>query len=162
MTKNDALHFFEYRNGILYWKETTNPKKISVGDKAGTINKIGRTKIQLNKKIYFAHRLIFLMHFGYMPKVVDHIDGNVSNDRIENLRDATVSQNQYNAIKRVDNKSGSKNVCWHKRSKKWGVSISVNGSIKHIGYFQDYELAELVSQEARNKFHGTFACHGFR
>ena len=59
-----------------------------------------------------------------------------------------------------NNTSGVKGVSWHKRSKKWVVSIGVNWKRKALGYFDDLDLAELVSIEARNKYHGEFANHG--
>jgi len=65
--------------------------------------------------------LIFLYHHGYLPKFVDHIDGNKKNNRIENLREATKSQNAMNQKVSTRNTSGIKGVMWHKRDKKWFV-----------------------------------------
>ena len=100
------------------------------------------------------------MFHGYLPKCVDHIDRDQTNDRIENLRAATVAENQRNVALRKDNSSGVKNVCWNKRSKKWGVQLSFNGKIRHFGHYDNLELAELVALEARAKFHGKFAYLG--
>lgn len=102
------------------------------------------------------------MFSGSMCKLLDHINGVLTDNRIENLRPATVVQNQRNAIKRKDNTSGVKNVSWHKGAKKWGVQMCVNKRIKHLGYYADLELAELVAKEARAKFHLDFACDGNR
>ena len=150
-------HLFEYRDGVLYWKNPTNPAKTPRGSIAGYVGKRGYTHIQYARKIYKAHRLIFLMFRGYMANIIDHIDGNTSNNRPENLRAATHLGNAQNAKKRKDNTSGVKNVCWHKRLNKWGVALSVNNKIRHFGYFEDLELAALVASEARDKYHGEFA-----
>lgn len=159
MTRDEALKVFEYRDGRLYWREPTNPKRTPVGSVAGTIGKLGYIHIQYQRRIYKAHRLVYLMFNGHMPKMLDHIDGDRLNNRIENLRLATPLQNAQNARKRTDNTSGVKNVSYHKRIKKWSVSLSVNRKIRHFGYFDDLELAELVALSAREKYHGAFARH---
>jgi hypothetical protein len=56
-----------------------------------------------------------------------------------------------------NNTSGVKGVSWDKIHNKWSVYVGVNRKIKQIGYFEDLEFAELVSQEARLKYHGAFA-----
>ena len=158
ITKELLNKIFQYKDGELYWKEKTSPySHIKIGDKAGCVNKEGYVVICVNKKIHKAHRLIFLMHHGYLPKEIDHKDTNPLNNRIENLREATTSQNGYNKNIQKNNKSGSKNVSWSKVANKWAVQIKVNGNLKHIGYFEDLELADLVAQEARDLYHGEFA-----
>jgi hypothetical protein len=97
------------------------------------------------------------MFNGYVADIIDHIDGNTSNNRPENLRAATHLGNARNAKKRKDNKSGHKNVFWNKSANKWAVSLSVNNKLRHFGYFEDLELAAFVASEARDKYHGEFA-----
>lgn len=98
-----------------------------------------------------------MMHHGYMPEFVDHADKNPLNNSLDNLRPATRAQNNSNVGIRKDNTSGAKGVCWHRG--KWEVRVSVDGKRKHIGSYDDFELAELVSIMAREKYHGNFACH---
>ena len=92
-----------------------------------------------------------------MPKIVDHIDGNKLNNKIDNLRVANNTQNQQNAKINIKNTSGYKNVSLCPQTKKWAVKISVDGLRKTIGRFDDVELADLVAQEARKKYHKEFA-----
>ena len=99
------------------------------------------------------------MFHGWMPTQVDHKDNNPSNNRIENLRSVTLSENSYNAKKRADNKSGVKGVYWHKEGKKWSVQVAVNKKRKFFGLFDNLELADLVAQKARNMYHGPYARH---
>jgi hypothetical protein len=91
--------------------------------------------------------------------MVDHIDGNPSNNRIENLRGATNAQNLQNAKIHQNNTSGIKNVHFDKQKNRWNVQLRIDKKIKHFGLYKDLELAELVATEARNKYHGDFARH---
>jgi hypothetical protein len=144
---------FDYRDGHLYWKNST--RNGWNGKKAGTLTKKGYWNININNNQYKAHRLIFMLHHGYLPKLLDHADGNKLNNKIENLRAISHRQNLYNRGANKNSKSGVKNVSWCKKDKKWVVQI--NG--KHIGQYIDLELAMLVAQEARDKYHGAFAKH---
>jgi hypothetical protein len=128
--------------------------------KVGHANQDGYVYIGYNRRYLSAHRVVFLLNNGYLPEIVDHADGNPSNNAISNLRAATKSTNAMNKPVRADSKSGIKNVTWYKRARKWVVSLSINKKRKTIGYFADIELAELVATEARNKYHGVFANHG--
>jgi len=155
----EFLHqLFEYKDGVLYWKIKWSDKVV-VGNPVGHI-KNGYLGTKINKIDYRNHRLIFMMHHGYMPKIIDHIDGNPLNNKIENLREATSSQNGYNKKISKANTSGKKGVCWKKDKSKYKVELTINSKPTFLGYYKDYELACLVADEARNKYHGEFANHG--
>jgi len=151
MTKQQLLELFDYKDGSLYWKQPR--QHIQVGDKAGYDNGNGYIKISINGKLYFAHRLIFLMHHGYLPKLIDHINGNPSDNNIQNLREANKSKNAINSKLSVKNTSGSKNVYWNKSRNKWTVYMSLNQKQKFFGSFDDIDLAKLVANEARSKYY---------
>lgn len=142
---------FDYKNGNLYKKGGLKPLLASID---------GYRVVRIGTKMCKMHRIIFMMHHGYMPKIVDHIDGNTFNNKITNLREATQTENAQNRKIDKTNKSGFKNVNWHKKSQKWVVQISSFNKKIHVGLFDDVELADLVAQEARNKFHKSFANHG--
>ena len=110
-----------------------------------------------NNKNYLNHRIIFVMFNGYLPEFLDHIDGNSLNNKIENLREATQQQNCINRKHHSNSKSPYKNVYWNKAAKKWQVYCRIDGHLKYFGIFEDLELADLVAQEARAKYHGEFA-----
>lgn len=159
MITKDYLHtLFEYKDGNLYWKERRGGKVVE-GSKAGSYNPSGYFNVEINYVKYRLHRIIFMWHNGYLPKEVDHINGNKLDNRIENLRASTKSQNLRNSGIRKTNTSGYKNVHWRKDLKKWAVHLRAFGKSKHIGFFEDLELAGLVAEEARNKYHGEFAKH---
>jgi hypothetical protein len=154
----EYLHtVFTYKNGHLYWKKTGTG---IVKEQAGWQDKLGYWNLGLNKKTYKIHRLIYLMHHGFMPKCIDHIDNNALNNAIENLREATLSENQFNSKTHKNSTTKIKNVTYLQESGKYRVTLALNKSKKHFGYYDDLELAELVAIEARDKYHGRFARHG--
>lgn len=154
---------FEYRDGALFWKQ--KPHKYSmnvVGRRAGTAATAGYWRVKLDGATYFEHRLIYALHNdGKCPEVIDHIDGNKENNRVENLRAATISQNAHNAKLQARNTSGAKNVSWVKSKNRWRVFVTVNGKRKFWS-FADFELAELFAVEARSLFFGEYANHGLK
>ena len=161
LTQADVKELFDYRDGVLFWK--IKPAKcIQIGDIAGGTNGKRQPyyRVRVKKERYFVHKIVYLFHYGYMPEFVDHIDRNIQNNKIENLRPVTQSQNQMNRDVLSNSKTGIKNVFWHKNRKKWMVSISVNKLRKTIGYFKDIELAELVALESANKYHQQYSYKG--
>lgn len=160
ITQSQVAECFEYRDGTLYWRGVTHPNKQYLADKpAGSIHKTGYRHVTWMGKVHKVHRLIFLMHHGYLPPEVDHINGDRADNRIENLRAANRSENQCNRPALASNTSGYPGVSWHKKSKAWMVRVMKNGKTVVQEYFKDLELAGLVAQEARAKFHGQFARH---
>ncbi len=156
-TQEQVKSLFNYKDGDLYWKKSLTKNHFELNKKAGSLRGNKYLRVFINKKSYANHRIIFLYHYGYLPKFIDHIDNNKLNNKIENLREATVQQNNCNTKLRKDNTSGIKGV--HKVQKKWLVRVQINNKRKIIGRFDDLELAELVAIEARNKYHKEFARH---
>jgi hypothetical protein len=159
ITQDLIKELFEYKDGQLYWKNPTSSRCKS-GQVAGAIGKRGYWRVGVNYKHYTTHRIVFLLFHGYLPKLIDHIDGNCLNNKIENLREATTSENLRNSKLSAKNTSGTKGVTWDKQTKSWSVGIMVNYKQIRIGRFKDLELAQLVAQEARNKYHKEFANYG--
>ena len=151
-----ALYHFDYKDGQLYWKNRTSNRN-KLGAKAGSPDKHGYVNICFNYKKHKMHRIIYLMHYGYLPKEIDHIDGNPQNNAIENLREANRSQQLCNTKLRKNNSSGIKGVCWDKSKQKWLVRVNKDSKNVYMARFDDLELAELVAIEARAKFHGEYA-----
>jgi hypothetical protein len=97
-----------------------------------------------DRKLYLAHRLIFLYHFGYMPEhEVDHIDRSRANNRIENLREVSHTCNLRNSTQRSQTSSGVKGLSFHKPTQKWQANIVVNGASRYLGLYSDF--AEAVA-----------------
>lgn len=158
ITQQMIADCFEYKDGLLYWKGISHPNKQYLLKKpAGSIHKTGYRHITWLGKPQKAHRLIFMLHHGYMPPEVDHINGNRADNRIENLRAANRSENQCNRNILASNTSGHPGVSWHKKSKAWVVRVMKNGKSMMLGYFKDLELAGLVAAESRSLYHGKYA-----
>ena len=157
LTQQEALDLFEYKDGALY------RKKGGAGFNAGLAGGVGAQGyfyLRVKGKKHKLHRVIYLMFHGVLPVQIDHIDGDPANNRIENLRAATNAQNCRNRKTKKTNTSGVKNVSWHKPLNKWRVQIGVDNKIRHIGYFEDLDLAAFVASEHRDYYHGEFARHG--
>lgn len=157
ITQQLIKDLFDYRDGELYWKISVS--NVKIGAKAGSLN-CGYLQTRIKRKAYRNHRIIFLYHHGYLPQFIDHIDGNKLNNSINNLREATLAQNNYNAKKPVSNTSGFKNISWCKNSKKWKVYLHFNNKSKHFGYYHDIDVAKFIAETMRYKYHGQFANHG--
>lgn len=147
---------FYYKDGNIYRKKSTQ-KNVLVGAKVGTVNTLGYLVVSIKNKTYLVHRLIYWMNYGYLPKYIDHIDGDQLNNSIENLREATNQENLFNQKLRSSSTSGIKNVRWDKRLKKWCVGFTVNYKNKHIGVYSSLDKAIQVAEETRAKLHREFA-----
>jgi hypothetical protein len=152
ITQAELKNLVDYVDGKLIAK--TNSKQRKVGTVLGTLTPKGYLLASVQGRLQRVHRLVFLYHHGYMPIQVDHIDGNRINNKIENLREATSSQNNQN--RKATSSSGIKGVVWHKQSKKWVASICVNRKSVHLGSFLSIEEAALVANKARQSAHGEF------
>ena len=158
LTQDQVKSLFDYKDGNLYWKnKTTNLSRVKINAIAGSTGKKGYLQIGINQKLYLAHRVIFLMHHGYMPDFVDHIDGNKENNFIENLREASRGQNRMNSKLQLNNKSTIKNVNWHKKQNKWVVQLGVEGKKLYFGAYFDLNVAKFVAETMRHKYHKQFA-----
>jgi hypothetical protein len=157
ITQEELKELFEYKDGQLLAKVKYYPNT-RIGVPIGGVNSLGYMQTSIHNKKYYLHRLIFLYHYGYFPESVDHIDHDRTNNRIENLRAATLQENNCNLGMRATNKSGVKNVHWNKTNKNWNVTLRHKNKSMYFGSFDDLELAELVACEARAKYHGRFAC----
>lgn len=162
MITQELLHkLFDYREDGNLIRKVRVANRIKIGDVAGWLHPSGYFRVSVEKRDYAVHRLIFLYHHGYLTPgmEIDHIDGNPSNNRIENLREVTRTQNALNSKISSTNTSGVKGVIWLKKAGKWAAYIYVLGKQKSIGRYNTLEEAEAVVREAREKYHGEYARH---
>jgi hypothetical protein len=158
ITQDKLKEYFNYNDGQLIWKKQPSTH-IKVGDIAGNTNNRGYIQIKFLCNRFYAHRLIFFMFNGYFPQEVDHIDGNKTNNKIENLRQATPAQNRQNRGISKNNTSGIKGVSWSKKENKWIAQCQVNKKNHFLGRYNDIELAKKAVQQFRNQHHREYARH---
>lgn len=159
ITKEEALRYLDYapETGVFRWRIRSGPRG-NPGSVAGNWKASGYVEIRLRGKIYKAHRLAWLCAYGAWPDLpVDHINQNKSDNRIANLRLATVGQNCCNKGARRDSKSGVKGVCWYKKLGRWVAQIEHRGEPYHLGYFHSIDEAAAAYAEAAKRLHGEFA-----
>lgn len=121
----------------------------------------GYITISVDGKSYQAHRLAWLYMYGVLPdEEIDHIDGDRSNNAINNLRLATRCENMWNTQSHRNNRSGIKGVSWDKARNMWVGRIKAEGKVAFNAYFKTIEEAESAMAEARDRIHKEFANNG--
>lgn len=147
------LHeYFDYNGRDLIWRITrpyANPG-CGAGTIAGGVNSIGYRRITLFNKQYLAHRLIWLYVHGKWPDgMLDHINRDKLDNRIENLREADMALNVRNRDA-YPSKLGVKGV--YPRGNKFRASIQVNGKQHHLGMFDTIPEAKAARKEAEARY----------
>jgi len=150
---------FEYRDGDLYWKKILS-NRVPKGSKVSGVNSLGYLRVRIDGECYMAHKVVWLYHYGYLPEMLDHIDGDPGNNRIENLRLCTKTTNGYNAKLSKRNSTGLKGLTWNKVNKNWRCGFHANGERVEVGSFMDKDEAIKALVKARGVHHGEFMNHG--
>ena len=120
-------------------------RKAKPQEAIGTINKSGYVVFRVKDKLLYAHRVAFFLVHGFLPKMVDHINRNRSDNRSANLREANAKLNAEN--------SKGYGVTKPKHTKKWASSITNNRKRIHLGYFDSAEEANKAYLLAKQKYH---------
>lgn len=119
---------------------------------AGTFDRsTGYLCFQLSGRRVLAHRVAWALHNGDWPNVVDHINGDRSDNRIANLAAGSQSDNMKNLRRYVRNKSGATGVTWDAERGKWFASIRANGKTKGLGRWLVFEDAVAARQKAEEE-----------
>ena len=122
--------------------------------------KEGYRQIHIDGKNYYAHRLAWLYVYGTMPsQMIDHIDGDKKNNKIENLRHVSDFENARNSAKKKGSASKYRGVCWSHGS--WVACIRVNGKLKTIVRSKREEHAAMMYDIASLQYHGEFGRRNF-
>jgi len=152
ITKERLHELFIYDSGKLI-------RKISVkgswkGTEIGTTKPNGYKVAVVDTKMYRIHHLIWVYHHGYKVPLIDHINRNPSDNRIENLRPCTRGQNQGNSTAR---KGKYKGVTFCKQTQRWRAQISIKHKGIHLGRYDNPEDAASAYNTAAKEYFGEFA-----
>lgn len=143
--------------GVFTWR-VRRGGNAKAGGKAGYCHPRGYWCIEINDKLYRAHRLAWLYTTGSWPEgEIDHANMDKSDNRWENIRDASRSQNNANTPLRTDNTSGFKGVHFCKRPRRWQAKVTVNRKQIFLGYYDTREEAHAVYAAAAKHYFGEFA-----
>lgn len=129
---------------------------MKAGSAAGTITRSGYVQIHCMGKLYFAHRLAWLFVYGIWPYgVVDHIDGDGTNNRIDNLRDVSRAVNQQNQRRahRSNKSSGLMGAHFDARTRRWMAKISHENRTVNLGRYDTAEDAHAAYLKAKRAIH---------
>lgn len=138
--------------GIMKWTQSNgcNARRLKRGY-AGSTLPTGYKQIKLQGKFYYVHRLAFLYMHGYMPRVVDHINGEVADNRWINLRPVSHIQNLWNSVSSHSN-AGYRGVS--KSGKSYRARIGCNNAVLHLGTFTSPEEAAAAYQRKAKELYG--------
>ena len=131
ITKEMLLEVLDYRDGMLFWKKSL-AHWVKPGTPAGGFRRDGYHSIGLWGKPRLSHRIIWKMFHGEVPDLIDHIDRNPSNNRIENLRASDKVKNSYNSGLPRNNKTGFRGVS--RAGATWVAAAWVDGKYLRRGF----------------------------
>lgn len=147
---------YDPESGSLFWeaKGKGRIKKKPAGTKLST----GYIGVVVGPKRYLAHRLCWALFHGEWPSdQIDHINGDKTDNRIANLREATNSQNGKNLNLSSRNTSGVSGVHFDTWAGRWKAAIKVGGKNINLGRWRDKESAVAARKRAEEQYFGKWA-----
>lgn len=167
----DECFIYDPDTGDLTWKERPAEHFPSesvcrgantrcAGKLAGTFDKRGYRQVHVNRKLIFAHRIIWAMTHRRWPKrQIDHINGRPGDNRLCNLRVVTNQENQRNRKLPDNNSTGAVGVTVHTQTGAYVARIKVDRKTHHLGAFETFSEA-CAARKAAEKILGFHKNHG--
>lgn len=147
---------YNAKTGLLWWRKPRQGRRPNAP--AGRRRDNRHVTVSLDRKAYQVPHIIWLLKTGKWPsKQIDHKNTVRWDNRWNNLREATGTQNHANSSRRRDNTSGFKGVSWHAPRKKWRARVMVERKEIHLGLFNSKRLACAAYIKAAKKHFGEFA-----
>lgn len=156
MTKRELRKFFDYRQdgALIRILAYTNAPMGQVV--RGSLDRSGYRIICFKGIRTTFSRAVYSWHHGVIRGQVDHIDGNPDNNRIENLRDLSPSQNCQAHHKKTRAASGIRGLYWIQRDRCWAGMVCAGG-VKRKVTSVNKEVAVKKLAALRKEMHGQFA-----
>ena len=146
--------YYDPVTGWFIWKISKRGRK---NGRIGCVCPSGYRQVSVNKAKYLEHRLAWFYMTGEWPHMIDHINRNRADNRWNNLRLASNSQNIANSRVYKTNTSGYRGVIFEKNRQKYRASIMINGKRNYLGRFDDLDEAYIEYVKASQKHFGEFA-----
>jgi len=105
-------------------------------------------RIGFGGKYIYAHRIIWVWMTGEQPKHIDHLDGDGLNNRWENIRSVSQSENMKNQRIHKTNLSGISGISYRKDSGRWRVRVGKDGQVCNVGTFASFDEAVMARDQA--------------
>lgn len=156
LTQERLKKLFDYNPETGWFTNKCDRGPAQKGARAGSDTGHGYRRITIGCERYYEHHLAWFYIYGIWPDELDHKDRVRSNNAIDNLREATRTQNCFNS-KRETGGSGLRGAYWDSRVSKWYSKIQVGGLVKWLGYFSGPEEANKAYLIAIEKSAGEFA-----
>jgi hypothetical protein len=142
-------------DGTLLWRKKIC-KKVVIGAVAGRTRKDGYSDVQVNKRRFLVHRVVYAFIHGDCIGEIDHIDGNMRNNCPSNLRIVTRSQQNMNKKPSKKNILGFRGVYLHAPTGLYNARICFNNERVSLGYFKTCEEAHAAYLSGVEKYHGEY------
>ena len=157
-TSEQLKDVFLYKEGMLYWKDRAK-RRIKKQGQASWLGKNGYYYVSIGKQKFKQARLIWIMFNGGTDKFIDHINNVSTDDRIENLREATPAENMYNRRRFRISSTGYRGVSYCKFTGRYVGEVRAQGKRVFFGRFDTPEEANNACIKAREQYHGSFVRH---
>ncbi|MFC2189642.1 HNH endonuclease [Enterobacter hormaechei] len=141
--------------GEFVWLRRSSPRA-AAGDIAGTEDARGYKKVMLRRKAYMLHRLAFVFMGQPVPDEIDHVNTIKGDNRWQNLRPCTRSQNTGNQNVRGDNQYGVKGLLRNKKSGSWYGQVVIARKTYRTPKLKSRNLAEYCLRELQRSLFGEF------
>ncbi len=159
VTAERVRHLFAYNpaTGQLIRKVGTL-SRAKAGMIAGTLSHHGYLTVCVNGRSYMVHRIVWLYVHGEWPaQSIDHINGDRSDNRLENLRVADHHQNGYNRKPSRNSSTGIVGVYWSRHRGLFSADITFQGKTIYLGRFATLNEAVAVRRLAEWKYFGQYS-----
>lgn len=141
---------YDAEKGSLQWIVAKRGRRQVVGHKCA----VGYLYVRINGRLALGHRIAWALYYGTQPDVVDHINGDKSDNRIKNLRVASDRLNAENIrLPQRNNTSGFLGVIWCKSTGRWLAQITTDRRRQYLGRFDNPENAYAAYLTAKRRLH---------
>ena len=155
-TQQELLEHFKYEDGELIRIKASTTRPDTLGQPFGGLTGTGYIQGWFKNKLYYLHHLIWIYHYGKLPEgIIDHINRDKTDNRIENLREASKQQNSWNRSGDAGAVSQFKGVS--RKRDKWRARIVVDGIEHNLGVFETEIAAGLAYKQASRLLQGEYS-----